>query len=1232
MLFKRTPSIGILIGAQLLFPASLQAAGKSGSQAVDFRREVLPVLSANCFACHGPDEAAREAKLRLDVREEAVRERQGSFVIKPGDPRNSELVHRIRSTAPDDIMPPPKSGHHLEPGQMDLLERWIAEGAPYAEHWAFVAPVRSEVPEVTHRGSRITHPIDAFIVRELRKHSLQPSPRADRHTLIRRLSLDLTGLPPSREEVRDFVNDTRPDAYERLVDRLLASPHFGERWARLWLDLARYADSAGYGSDPLRMNIWPYRDWVIDAFNRNVPYDQFTIEQLAGDLLPDPTTGQLVATAFHRNTMTNTEGGTDDEEFRVAAVKDRVGTTMQVWMGLTMNCAQCHTHKYDPITQREYYQFYAIFNQTADTDKPTEEPTLPVPTAEQQAQMDAIHAQIAALQRQLADPPREFFNELAAWEKQQQKGIAWTVLKPAEVKSEQGTKFKVLDDGAVLATGAAPDKDTYTVRLNTDLQNITAIRLEVLTDDSLPEKGPGRSEGGNFVLNDLKLMANAHSAPAKKAQFVRVEIPGADRILSLAEVQVFSGGENVARKGKATQSSTDFDGPPHLAIDGNTDGQYREAKSTTHTKTEKDPWWEVDLGTELPVDEIVIWNRSDGGVFTRLNNFKVLALGADRKPVFQTTVREPPKHSLKLATSGVQSVALQNATATHGQPEFDVTEAVNGRSDSQKGWAVGGALGRPHVAIFEAGGKVGEAGGTELVITMRQIFGGGHTLGKFRLSATTHPKPVRVLPKEIETILALAPEKRSEAQRRKLAEHYRPFAPSLAKINQQIAAKQKELASIKPVQLPVLQEVALDKRRETRIQVRGNFLDLGEKVEQGFPAAFFNPRSSRGDEALKPHSALRTPHSAMDQSLLTSSATSGGRPTRLDAARWLVSRDNPLTARVAVNRFWAQLFGTGIVETEEDFGTQGKLPSHPELLDWLAVEFMEPSAPVTWLHGYKDTRGSRGEAADSPSCNHVTSHPCNLCREAGAWDMKRLLKLIVTSGTYQQSSVTTAGHLEKDPQARWLSRYPRRRLEAEGVRDTALALSGLLAPQLGGPSVYPPQPDGLWRAAFNGQRDYPTSKGADRYRRGIYTFWRRTVPYPSMQTFDAPSRETCSLRRLPSNTPLQAFVTLNDPAFVEMAQSLARRLMREGGATPVERARYGLELCLARPANEEQVRALVQLYEQELATYRADADAAKKLATAPLGPLPGGLDPAETAAWTVVANVLLNLDGVLTKG
>jgi hypothetical protein len=786
--------------ALTVLAVSLAVTGATAAEppaAVDFNRDVRPILSKNCFACHGPDDGHRARNLRLDRRDDALKERRKGKPIVPGQPNESLIFARVTAADDAERMPPAESGNRLSADQIDILKRWIAQGAPYAEHWSFVAPRSPSLPSVADPAwSR--NGIDAFVFDRLSRAGLTPSPSADRFTLIRRLSLDLRGLPPSPAEVDAFIAEKAPDAYERLVDRFLADPAYGERWARVWLDLARYADSAGYGSDPLRPNIYPYRDWVIAAFNRNLPYDQFTIEQIAGDLLPAATPEQRVATAFHRNTMTNTEGGTDDEEFRVAAVKDRVDTTLQVWMGLTAGCAKCHTHKYDPISQTEYYRLFAVFNQTADSDKEDERPTMPYPTAEQSAANRRIDADVAGLKNRL---------------------------------------------------------DTWT--------------------------------------------------PARVASLV---------------------------------------------------GDWR-------------------LG--LPAEALALRGRIE-----RLEK--------------------------------------------------------------------------------------------------------------------SRPKVTKV---------------------------------------------------------PVMVELPADKRRETRLMRKGNFLDLADKVEPGVPAAFHPlPASAKAD--------------------------------RMGLARWLVDPANPLTARVAANRLWAQMFGVGLVETEEDFGTQGEPPSHPELLDWLATEYVRRD-----------------------------------------WDTKAMVRLIVISATYRQSARVTPDRLAKDPRNRLLSRSTRLRLEAEAVRDQALAISGLLSRTIGGPSVFPVQPDGLWQAAFNGQRTYPTSEGTDRYRRGLYTFWRRTVPYPSMATFDAPSRETCTVRRIRTNTPLQALVTLNDPVYVEAAQALARRIVREGGTAAESRASFGLRLCLSRPPRPDQVQELAKLHVSELARFGGDVTAARKLA----GEVPAGMDAADLAAWTVVANVLLNLDGVLTK-
>lgn len=1153
---------------------------------VDFNRDIRPFFSAKCYHCHGPDEHAREAKLRLDLREEAIRERDGVIAIKPGSPDASDVIARITTTDEDDVMPPKKDGHPLTPREIALMKKWIAEGASYADHWAFVPPVRHQPPAAAQSAAQGTaSPIDAFVAAELRKNGLALSPRADPHTLIRRLSLDITGLPPAPEEVRAFTqaaheSQVMHSSYERLVDRLLASKAYGERMAHLWLDIARYADSAGYGSDPLRLNIWPYRDWVIGAFNRNMPYDQFTLEQLAGDFLPNATEDQLVATAFHRNTMTNTEGGTDDEEFRVAAVKDRVAVTVQAWMGLTMNCAQCHTHKFDPISQKEYYQFYAIFNQTEDSDKPDDYPTMPLPTAEQRARMKQLETEIAALEEKLKRPDEKALAaELAAWEPQVMRPVAWTVLRPAEMDGRSQSTLEAQPDGSIFVQGIQAGTDTYTIKTTPELDGITAFKIEALPDERLPNKGPGRSSGGNFVLSELSVSAAELPAGRTTGRFVRVEQPGKRTLVHLAEVQVFSGGANVAPKGAAKQSGQYDAAEAKRAIDGKTEGDYYK-NSVSHTAVTDDAFWEVDLGSDLPLEKIVLWNRTDGGTAARLKGAKLSVLDAKRQPVFDTTIADAQKSSAEFPLNNSLTWRLSSASADHSQSGFDVAAAIDG--DAKTGWAVGGAIGEPHAAVFEVTKPVKIGKPHELALTLTQSHGEQHNLGRFRISATTAPHPVRQLPPAIRGILAKEKSQRSSDESARLLAYFTRVSKLYADTQKQIETKKAALAAIKPMSVPIVRELPREKQRVTKHLNKGNFLDPGETVQPGLLTAFhaFGERqagqASRLPE-LQTTGKMPAPHAS---------------PTRVTAAKYLTSRDNPLTARVMVNRIWAMVFGTGLVETEEDFGTQGALPSHPELLDWLAVHFMD------------DLK----------------------------WDIKALIKTIVMSTTYQQSSRSTPDRLAKDPGCRLLSRYPRRRLDAETVRDQALALSGLLSSKIGGPSVYPPQPDGLWRAAFNGQRSWETSKGEDRYRRALYTFWRRTVPYPSMATFDAPSRENPTFRRSPTNTPLHAFVTLNDPAFVEMSQALARRIMREGGATPESRVKYAVELVLARPATSEQRASLAQLFQAELRNFQSKPEEATKLATQPLGPLPAGTNAPEAAAWTAVANVLLNLDGVLMKG
>ncbi len=1139
-------------------------AGSTGEEhaesRVDFAREIRPILARNCFPCHGPDDEAREVKLRLDTSEGATRDRGGYRAIEPGAHEESELWARITSSIEGDRMPPAETGKTLSSGQIDLLRRWIDEGARYTQHWAFVAPLRPDPPAVGD-GDWPRNPIDRFVLARLEREGFAPAPEADRWTLARRLSLDLTGLPLTPAEARAFVEDVHPDAYERLVDRLMDSPHFGERWARMWLDLARYADSTGYGSDPLR-SIWRWRDWVIDAFNANVPYDRFSTLQIAGDLADHPTTDDLLATAFHRNTMTNTEGGTDDEEFRVAAVKDRAEVTAQVWMGLTLGCAECHSHKFDPISHDEYYGFFAFFDQTEDTDKPDDVPRLSTPTREQAATVGRLQDDIAALESELDARADELGLAQGAWERDEADTQAgWRVLLPTAVRSRGGASSRTLDDGSILFEGGSPATDVVTLDAKVDATELSALRLEALPHTELPGGGPGRSPAnGNFVLSEIVVRALPTEPAPARGRYLRIELPGKERTLSLAEVEVWSGGQNIAGNGTPSQSSVDYEGAPERAIDGNTGGVYADA-SVTHTRIEMAPWWELDFGRGVLVEQVRIFNRTDGELQERLAGARVSIFDGKRRLVWASDLRVAPRPSVTLAPGAEPLViAVRKASADHEQASFEVARAIDGDLGGQAGWAIGPRQGEAHRAIFELEPLRPIEGRFALEIELHESYGGEHTLGRLRVSTTgTQPVP-HVLPAEVERALALAPEARSADDRALLGRHWREHAPELAGLRERIAQRRAELVALAVPTTPIMRELPPAQRRTSHVLTKGNFLQQEQAVEPCVPAAM----------NAWPSDAPRD---------------------RAGLCAWIFAPENPLTARVAANRFWAQLFGIGLVETEEDFGTQGIPPSHPELLDWLAIEFRD-----------------------------------------GGWDMKAFLRTIVTSATYRQDARVTPELAERDPQNRLLARGTRFRLEAEMVRDQALAFAGLLSPKMYGPSVFPPQPDGMWQAAFNGDRTWATSSGEDRWRRGLYVFWRRTVPYPSMETFDAPSRETCTIRRIRTNTPLQAFVTLNDPVYVEAAQALARRIVQQGGGSVAERARQALVLCTGRPAVEADVETLVALHASELAHYSAHPEDALQAASDPLGPPPEQADVADLAAWTVVATVLLNLDAVLVRG
>ncbi len=922
-----------------------------------------------------------------------------------------------------------------------------AAPAPHSDHWSFQPIVRPRVPRV-ERSGWLRNPIDAFVLAKLESLGIAPSPEADRPTLIRRLSLDLTGLLPTPAEVDAFLRDTHPDAYERLVDRLLASAHFGERWARHWLDLARYADSDGYEKDSPRPYAWLYRDWVIDAVNRDLPFDEFTIEQLAGDLLPEATLEHHIATGFHRNTLTNREGGVDQEEYRNKANADRVNTTASVWLGLTMGCCTCHDHKYDPLTQREYYSMFAFFNTAQESDLPAPRPEELAAYQQAKKAFDDEHARLQA--GRIAYENEELPARLAAWQDTGRAPAArWDVRDPVSVQATGGATLVEQPDGSLIAAGRSPATSTYTLEFVTELPGITALRLEVLPDARHPAKGPGRVKHGNFVLSEFTVEA----APATPRPALAA-----------------------AAAGSAA--------PP------------------------------------TPVADV------------------------------------PPAHSAALPNTAARArVALANASADFSQQGYPAEAAIDGNPGT--GWAVAPQVGVRHVAVFETASDLGDPNGIRLLVRIDQQHGGEHTIARLRIAATTAPRPIRAddMPDEIAQTLATPARARTAEQTTALAAYYRSIDPEWNKRAASVAEHAKKAPASPATKAMTLAENP--RPPKTHVHVRGDFLRPGAEVAPGTPAVLppFQPRSDR--------------------------------PDRLDLARWLVGPKHSLTARVTVNRFWQHLFGRGLVASVEDFGTRGDPPSHPELLDWLASQLM-----------------------------------------ADGWSRKAMIRRIVTSSTYRQASHTRPELAERDPNNLLLARQNRYRLEAEIIRDLNLAASGLLNPAIGGPSVRPPQPAGISELTYAGSAKWVESTGADRYRRGMYTWFQRTSPYPMLTTFDAPDSNVSCVRRERSNTPLQALTLLNDAVFFEAAQVLGRRIVAESVATPEERLRYLCRVTLARDPSDSEASRLRALYERVTELARAQPDAAAKLAG---NPAPNGVDRAELAAWVTVARAVLNLDEFVTR-
>ena len=1028
----------------LAFSASVMAEVAKPSRPsgpLDFNRDVRPILSENCFSCHGQDPKQRKAKLRLDDAESATKK-----AIVPGKPDASPLVQRIFSDDPDEQMPPPDARRQITLAQKQVLKKWIAEGAKYSPHWAFIPPVRPAMPEVK-RKDWVRTPIDAFVLSRLEAEGLSPAPEADKVTLLRRLSLDLIGLPPTITEVDAFLADASPNAYEKQVERLLASPHYGERWGRHWLDAARYADSDGFEKDKQRF-IWFYRDWVINAMNRDLPYDQFITEQIAGDQLPNATQEQRVATGFLRNALLNEEGGVDPEQFRMDGIIDRMDSIGKSILGLTIQCAQCHSHKFDPLAQEEYYRLFAFLNNDNEAFE-----TVYLP--EQQSKVEDLWQRMRQIELELQRQSPDWQEKMSQWEAEVTKDQPnWTVME-LEHSDDNSTHFYRQPDGSVLAQGYATTKATEVFKSSADMTHISAVRLELLTDPNLPAGGPGRSIKGTCAVSEFWVEAAPASAPEKKAKL------------------------------RFASATSDYDQPE------------RELEKIFDDRSGK--------------------KRTTGPVSFALDDKDDTAWGIDAGP-------------------GRRNQARKAVFVFDKPTEFD--------------------------------------GPVRLSFHIKQNHGGwnsddnqNNNPGRFRISITDAPGKVTAdpLPSRVRKILAIPQSKRTPAQVAEVFSFWRTTVPEWKEANARIEALWAEW----PEGVTTQTLIAREHPRETHVLSRGDWLKPTTVVTPGVPA-FLN------------------------------SLPAGAPPTRLSLARWMTDRKAPTTARVFVNRVWQEYFGTGLVATPEDFGSQGELPSHPELLDWLACEFMDP-------------RENAGEAAQ----HDKASTP---------WSIKHIHRLVVTSSTYRQGS-----RVERD----LLARGPRHRVEGEVIHDLALAASGLLNDKMGGRPVMPPAPAFLFvPPASYGPFPWVDDTAPEKYRRAVYTFRRRSTPFPMFQAFDVPNGESSCVRRLRTNSPLQALVSLNEPMFVECARALARKTLEEGGKTDADRLTYAFRRVLARTPAESESAVLLTLLHKSQDRYSQGWVSPNEMASGKptaSGDLPSGATPTQLAAWTVVSRALLNLDEAITK-
>lgn len=1015
---------------------ALTCATASAEERIDFNRQIRPILSDRCFQCHGPDEEERHGGFRLDEREGAIHAADsGRIPVVPGKPDESELLLRLLTDDESLQMPPPQAKKpHLTKQEIDLIKTWIEQGAAWSPHWSFVAPTRPELPAI-QEATWVRNPIDQFVLARLEQEGVIPSAEADKRTLIRRVTLDLIGLPPSPKEVEEFLQDESPVAYEKLVDRLLASPHYGERMAWPWLDAARYADTNGYQGDPER-TMWPWRDWVVDSLNDNMPFDQFTIDQLAGDQRANATHAQMIASGFNRNHMHNGEGGRIAEETRVENVFDRTETTATVWLGLTFTCCRCHTHKFDPITHTEYFALYDFFNQTSEAGGirgGAVPPAITYISEENRLRLNEFDQRLASLNQELLGEDSAAESAQARWEEQQLAVQPWTMPNLVEFHTGGKSKLVELEDGSLRAEGERPAQDVYTIVAHTDRQNLKAIRLEAIKDDvASPAGSTGRADNGNAVVSEFEV-------------YIR----------------------------------------PLNALD------------------------EDEIGLKI--------------------------------------------------VSG---------KAEHAQSGHPIEASFDGETTGGGGWATEGFNRKDsNTAIFNTKESFGFEGGTEIRFVIRcESKHVAHTLARMRLSVGDG-NGQESLPPESLQILSKSVDKRSRQELNELRRHFRskvypgdsargvPYSELAKQIQAVEASRSKLLASLDKTKVMVMD--TLENGRETRILEKGLYnKPIGEIVSPDVPEVLpALPTDSKRD--------------------------------RLTLAKWLVDSGNPLTSRVIVNRYWQLFFGRGLVTTPEDFGTQGKLPSHPDLLDWLAVEF-----------------------------------------QTNGWDAKAMHRLMVTSATYRQSSHQSQQLRDRDPQNILLARQSRFRLPSWMIRDQALSVSGLAALQLGGPPVKPYQPEGIWSEATFGKKKYQQDHGDALYRRSLYVFWRRIVG-PTM-FFDVANRQTCSVETAVTNTPLHALTTLNDITYIEAARGLAMRVIAKA-KQPDDRIRLVYSYLLSRPPNEKELEIVLRRLKLLEVEFNGDPAKAQELLSIGESKPDEKIPVVELAAYTALCNALMNLDEVLNR-